>query len=217
MPYNPVDDRTYAIVEGDTWLYRDLAAEGQPFDQSVAIPLMAASVDESGWLSGPQPFVAAGATSGTYTEFGDMGGPVVASTAVATVNPGLIEGFFIAARKHFTIPAGTSRWIIRAQFGIFFNVYLDGAFIAQFTGVGYDGASVGMITPGSHVLAFYAMGQAFHSSDVAAAMISHPGGPAASALRQYPRDDFLGGAPRQGQESTSVQGSARQGWRATYR
>jgi hypothetical protein len=38
-------------------------------------------------------------------------------------------------------------------------------------------------------------------------------------LRQYPRDDFLGGAPRQGRRnnSRSVQGSARQGWRNTYR
>lgn len=38
-------------------------------------------------------------------------------------------------------------------------------------------------------------------------------------LRQFPRDDGLGGAPRQGRAngSTSVQGSARQGWRGTYR
>lgn len=38
-------------------------------------------------------------------------------------------------------------------------------------------------------------------------------------LRQFPRDDHLGGSPRQGNAngSTSVQGSARQGWRGTYR
>lgn len=36
-------------------------------------------------------------------------------------------------------------------------------------------------------------------------------------LRQYPRDDSLGGAPRQGRESRSVQGSARQGWQGAYR
>jgi hypothetical protein len=38
-------------------------------------------------------------------------------------------------------------------------------------------------------------------------------------LRQYPRDDYLGGAPRQGHTNgpTSTQGSARQGWRGTYR
>lgn len=38
-------------------------------------------------------------------------------------------------------------------------------------------------------------------------------------LRQYPRDDSLGGAPRQGNAngSTSVQSSARQGWKNVYR
>lgn len=38
-------------------------------------------------------------------------------------------------------------------------------------------------------------------------------------LRQFPRDDALGGAPRQGKANgaTSVQGSTRQGWRGTYR
>lgn len=38
-------------------------------------------------------------------------------------------------------------------------------------------------------------------------------------LRQFPRDDALGGAPRQGKAngSTSVQSSSRQGWRNTYR
>lgn len=38
-------------------------------------------------------------------------------------------------------------------------------------------------------------------------------------LRQYPRDDYLGGAPRQGHAngSTSRQASTRQGWINTYR
>lgn len=38
-------------------------------------------------------------------------------------------------------------------------------------------------------------------------------------LRQYPRDDSLGGAPRQGKAngSTSLQSSARQGWKNVYR
>jgi hypothetical protein len=38
-------------------------------------------------------------------------------------------------------------------------------------------------------------------------------------LRQFPRDDALGGSPRQGKTNgpTSVQGSTRQGWRGTYR
>lgn len=36
-------------------------------------------------------------------------------------------------------------------------------------------------------------------------------------LRQSPRDDYLGGAPRQGRTSRSRQASARQGWRGTYR
>lgn len=38
-------------------------------------------------------------------------------------------------------------------------------------------------------------------------------------LRQYPRDDALGGAPRQGKtsQSRSVQASARQGWQNAYR
>lgn len=42
---------------------------------------------------------------------------------------------------------------------------------------------------------------------------------AAPRLRQFPRDDALGGAPRQGKAngSTSVQASTRQGWRGTYR
>jgi hypothetical protein len=37
-----------------------------------------------------------------------------------------------------------------------------------------------------------------------------------AALRQFPRDDALGGQPRQS-GSRSVQSSARQGWRGTYR
>jgi hypothetical protein len=38
-------------------------------------------------------------------------------------------------------------------------------------------------------------------------------------LRQFPRDDFLGGSPRQGKAngSTSIQSSTRQGWKNTYR
>lgn len=36
-------------------------------------------------------------------------------------------------------------------------------------------------------------------------------------LRQYPRDDALAGAPRQGNDSRSIQASARQGWSGTYR
>ena len=36
-------------------------------------------------------------------------------------------------------------------------------------------------------------------------------------LRQYPRDDAIGGQPRQGHLSRSVQASNRQGWRGTYR
>lgn len=39
----------------------------------------------------------------------------------------------------------------------------------------------------------------------------------AAPLRQYPRDDALGGQPRQDRSSTSVQGSQRQGWAGTYR
>lgn len=36
-------------------------------------------------------------------------------------------------------------------------------------------------------------------------------------LRQFPRDDALGGVPRQATDARSVQGSARQGWVSTYR
>lgn len=36
-------------------------------------------------------------------------------------------------------------------------------------------------------------------------------------LRQFPRDDALGGQPRQGHRSRSVQSSARQSWAGTYR
>lgn len=39
----------------------------------------------------------------------------------------------------------------------------------------------------------------------------------APRLRQFPRDDTLGGAPRQGRASRSVQASSRQGWTGTYR
>jgi hypothetical protein len=46
-----------------------------------------------------------------------------------------------------------------------------------------------------------------------------PLAPASPPLRQYPRDDRLGGAPRQGRVNapTSRQASRRQGWRNTYR
>lgn len=39
----------------------------------------------------------------------------------------------------------------------------------------------------------------------------------APPLRQYPRDDALGGTPRQGHSSRSVQASARQSWAGDYR
>lgn len=219
MPFNPVDQRTYLIVEGDTWRYRDLVAEGQPFDSAVAIPLMATGVDDSAWLTGPQPFVDGAATTGTYTQFGDFGGATVTPTVVQIQDASINEGFFVAARHTFTAPAGARRLIARAQFGININIYLDGVFVEQFTGVGYDGAFLGTLSPGPHLLSFYAMGQAFHSSDVAAVMLSYPGGPVAPRLRQFPRDDALGGSPRQGKANgpTSVQASARQGWRGTYR
>lgn len=157
-------------------------------------------------------------------------------TAISNGAPAASPWVEMVARYTYTVPVtvppayrAAIEWRVVVQYAAdFLQVYIDG-YPWSSGPIGGSGRTFGMVasgstdmdpavTPGRHVLAIHASrADSTRGHLLASAFIGPMTRLAATPLRQFPRDDALGGAPRPGRESRSVQGSARQGWSGSYR